>query len=64
MTKIYFRWCVAVMETGWERNKRTHFNDIVADYDKIRPEYPREIFEDVIKYSNGSTGKLAIEIGA
>ena len=51
-------------ETGWERNKRTHFNDIVVDYDKIRPEYPREIFEDVINYSNVSMGKSAIEIGA
>ena len=52
------------IETGWERNRRTHFNDIVENYDKMRPEYPREIFEDVIKYSNSMTGKCAIEIGA
>jgi ubiquinone/menaquinone biosynthesis C-methylase UbiE len=55
---------MAIIETGWERNKRTHFNDIVEDYDKIRPEYPREIFEDVMKFSNFLTGKSAIEIGA
>lgn len=28
---------MATVETGWERNKRTHFNDIVEDYDKMRP---------------------------
>lgn len=55
---------MVAIETGWERNKRTHFNDIVVDYDKIRPEYPRELFEDVINYSNASNGKSAIEIGA
>jgi ubiquinone/menaquinone biosynthesis C-methylase UbiE len=53
-----------VIETGWERNKRTHFDDIVVEYDKMRPEYPREIFEDVIKNSNVLMGKTAVEIGA
>lgn len=55
---------MTTIKTGSERNKRTHFNDIVENYDKMRPEYPREIFEDVIKYSNTLTGKGAIEIGA
>ncbi|WP_033168186.1 class I SAM-dependent methyltransferase [Clostridium sp. KNHs205] len=55
---------MTIIETGWERNKRLHFNDIVENYDKMRPEYPQEIFEDVINYSNALTGKGAIEIGA
>lgn len=55
---------MAVTETGWERNKRTHFNDIVAEYDRMRPEYPSELFDDIIKYSKNTTGKSAVEIGA
>ena len=51
-------------KTGWEREYRTHFDNKVLDYDKIRPEYPQEIFEDIFVYSNISTGKTAIEIGA
>lgn len=55
---------MAAINTAWERNKRTHFDDKVADYDKIRPEYPQEIFRDILMYSNILTGKTAIEIGA
>lgn len=55
---------MTTIEMGWERNKRLHFNDIVENYDKMRPEYPQEIFEEVINYSNALTGKRAVEIGA
>lgn len=50
--------------TGWERNKRYHFNDIVIDYDKIRPEYPKKLFEVVIEYCGHGEKKKAIEIGS
>jgi ubiquinone/menaquinone biosynthesis C-methylase UbiE len=52
------------MITGWERDKRTHFDEIVLNYDNIRPEYPQKIFEDIFKYSGAIKGKKALEIGA
>ena len=51
-------------KTGWERDKRIHFDDIVEKYDCIRPEYPRELFDDIFKYSELTTRKAALEIGA
>lgn len=56
-------------KTGWERDNRTHFDEIVENYDKVRWNYPDELFEDIFKYSkhrNGvqGKGKKAVEIGA
>ena len=50
--------------TGWERDKRTHFDEIVVSYDKIRWDYPGELFSDAIQYSRQEKGKKALEIGA
>jgi ubiquinone/menaquinone biosynthesis C-methylase UbiE len=50
--------------TGWERNKRTLFDEIVMNYDKIRWGYPDKLFADVIRYSGLDKGKKALEIGA
>lgn len=50
--------------TGWERDRRVHFNDIVENYDSIRPEYPLELFHDIFNYSENTTRKSALEIGA
>jgi len=50
--------------TGWERNRRAHFDEIVEDYDKMRPKYPSNLFEDIFKYSGTGIGKKALEIGA
>lgn len=50
--------------TGWERNQRIHFDEIVENYDAVRPNYPKEIFEDIIKYCGINDTKKAIEIGA
>jgi len=63
--------------TGWERSKRMHFDEITENYDLIRPEYPSELFSDVLKYakcrhtacaehkhSGSRKGKFALEIGA
>jgi len=48
--------------TGWERSRRVHFDEIVENYDKIRWDYPNELYEDIFKYCG--SGKRAIEIGA
>lgn len=50
--------------TGWERDRRTHFDEIVVNYDKFRWDYPAELFADAIQYSGHGTGKRAVEIGA
>jgi ubiquinone/menaquinone biosynthesis C-methylase UbiE len=50
--------------TGWESHKRTHFDEIVVNYDKARPEYPAPLFADVIKYIASAKGIKALEIGA
>ncbi|MCL2528494.1 MAG: class I SAM-dependent methyltransferase [Defluviitaleaceae bacterium] len=50
------------MSIGWERERRGHFDSIVDGYDKVRPEYPAQIYTDIFKYA--ATGKNAIEIGA
>ena len=49
--------------TGWESEKRTHFDEIVFNYDKIRPEYPDKLCADVINFT-GAGEKKALEIGA
>ncbi|MDR0273587.1 MAG: class I SAM-dependent methyltransferase [Clostridiales bacterium] len=49
-------------KTGWERERRKHFDEIVEAYDKTRWEYPRELYEDVLKYCTAE--KKSIEIGA
>lgn len=51
------------IKTGWERENRTHFDEITADYDKARWEYPAEIYSDIMEYSR-SGNKKTIEIGA
>lgn len=50
-------------KTGWERENRSHFDEIVINYDKARWDYPADLFADIIKYS-GPGKKRAIEIGA
>jgi len=56
-------------KTGWERSNRTHFDDIAENFDKVRWDYPDELFEDIFKYTNHGNGlkdkgKKAVEIGA
>ena len=51
-------------KTGWERDNRMHFDEIVVNYDKFRWDYPAELFADAIQYSGQGNGKRAIEIGA
>jgi SAM-dependent methyltransferase len=51
-------------QTGWEFSKRTHFDEIVTSYDDVRPEYPCELFSDILKYANSTQSKKALEIGA
>jgi hypothetical protein len=39
----------AVKKTGWERNNRTLFDDIVLNYDKVRGSYPDRLFDIYVK---------------
>lgn len=50
--------------TGWELNKRMHFDEIVLNYDTIRPNYPNKLFADIFKYAGADNVKKALEIGA
>ena len=50
--------------TGWERENRRHFDEIVLNYDKSRWDYPNELFDDVLAYCGQGSSKNAIEIGA
>ena len=50
--------------TGWEREKRIHFDEIVVNYDKARPTFPDELIGDVLKFTRPVHGQLALEIGA
>ena len=50
--------------TGWERDNRTHFDEIVMNYDRVRWDYPDELFADAIRYSAQGKCKCALEIGA
>jgi len=54
-------------KTGWERERRVHFDEITAEYDKIRWDYPDVLFKDAIDYCNRNNtqkDKKAVEIGA
>lgn len=51
------------IKTGWERENRTHFDDIVVNYDKARWKYPAELYTDILCYAQTGS-KTAVEIGA
>ncbi|MCH5257976.1 MAG: hypothetical protein J1D87_11835 [Lachnospiraceae bacterium] len=42
---------------------RRSFNEDAVNYDTYRPEYPNELFEDIISYSQIGQGSNLIEIG-
>lgn len=42
---------------------RLTFNEDVLNYDKMRPTYVEELFQDVIQFSNLTNSKKALEIG-
>ncbi|AIQ57620.1 class I SAM-dependent methyltransferase [Paenibacillus borealis] len=44
-------------------DKRLTFNEDAANYDKWRPAYCAELFQDIIAYSRIGQGRKAIEIG-
>ena len=55
-------------KTGWEKENKVHFDEIVVNYDKVRWDYPQQMFDDIFEYSGSGLGsgkdKKAIEIGA
>lgn len=50
--------------SGWERENRTHFDEITELYDKARPDYPDELIQDTLNYIRAENGMKALEIGA
>lgn len=40
------------------------FDLFVNDYDRLRPQYPKALYEDIIAYSGINTGSKLLEIGA
>jgi 16S rRNA A1518/A1519 N6-dimethyltransferase RsmA/KsgA/DIM1 with predicted DNA glycosylase/AP lyase activity len=46
-----------------KKERRTAFNEVVLTYDKTRPTYVKELFDDVIQFSGLDSGKKALEIG-
>jgi len=42
---------------------RLTFNEVSAEYDKLRPQYPDSLFGDVLAFSNLDSTKKALEIG-
>lgn len=55
---------MAFIGTGWELDNRTHFDEIVMNYDKMRPKCPDELFSDIFAYTGNNKAKKALEIGA
>lgn len=44
-------------------DKKYLFNETVLSYEKRRPHYGVQLFEDIIKYANLNIDKSIIEIG-
>jgi len=44
-------------------DKRYIFNEDPNNYDRYRPTYCKELFDDIIKYSELNEQKKAIEVG-
>jgi SAM-dependent methyltransferase len=53
-----------IINTGWERERRAHFDEIVTDYDKVRPSYPDVLYNDLFAYIGSSRNLNTLEIGA
>ncbi|MDD4164178.1 MAG: class I SAM-dependent methyltransferase [Eubacteriales bacterium] len=49
--------------TGWEIEYRTHFDSIVDEYEKTRPEWIHNIYDDIVEYAKPHLDENAIEIG-
>jgi SAM-dependent methyltransferase len=49
-------------DPAWERQRRT-FEHTAADYDRYRPSYPAELFEDIREYADLAEDDRILEIG-
>ena len=50
------------MDVNFEERKYT-FDDIAEEYEKIRPTYPKELFQDLFTYANIEKEDRILEIG-
>jgi SAM-dependent methyltransferase len=51
-------------KSGWERENRSHFDEIITEYDHLRPNYPEELISAVVDYVGERSRPVALEIGA
>ena len=62
------RWCGVSRGDGFylrgvEMNLKLMFNDVPGEYDKLRPQYPDALSNDVIQFANLDKTKKTLEIG-
>jgi ubiquinone/menaquinone biosynthesis C-methylase UbiE len=48
---------------GKQMEAKQTFNDVAVEYDNFRPSYPKELFEDVIRFSDIKKNAKILEIG-
>lgn len=60
----FYAYTLPDIKTGWERDNRQHFDKIVTNYDKVRWDYPNELYVDIFDYVGVNENKKALEIGA
>ena len=46
-----------------DKGLRFKYNEVVLTYDKMRPTYVKELFDDVIQFSSLDSSKKALEVG-
>lgn len=44
-------------------DRKQTFNNVAEEYDKYRPSYPKELFEDIVAFSDLKIGAEILEIG-
>jgi len=54
---------VADFIMGVKMDLRLKFDEDVINYDKMRPTYVKELYHDVIHFSNFNSTKTALEVG-
>lgn len=52
-----------VLKGGFAMEDKETFDMVASNYDKYRPEYPNELFLDIVNYSNLQTEDKILEIG-
>ncbi len=54
---------ISIMSDGWNARARS-FDRRAAQYDDVRPSYPREAIDEIMRFGGLQTGMCALEIGS